>query len=178
MLTDSHIRLRALEPTDIEALYAWENLSDLWQYSCTLAPYSRRNMAQYIAGYQANPFGEGQLRLMIASAEGSEPRGLVDLYNVEVRHRRACVAILVAPEHQGRGIATSALRMLEVYCRRHLGLHQLLAAVPQGNEVSHRLFNKCGYRHIATLPQYVAGEREGTYEDTLIYNKILTSQGK
>ncbi len=176
MLSDTHIRLRALEPEDVLSLYDWENLSDLWQSSCTLAPYSRRNIMRYIESYEADPFHEGQLRLMAESVKTAEPVGLVDLYNVEARHRRACVAILIAPALQRRGLATRALALLEGYCRRHLALHQLIAAVPASNTASRRLFLKAGFTHVATMPQYIASGAEGEYTDALVFNKILTSQ--
>ena len=64
MLTDDILRLRALDSQDILTLYEWENLSELWNTSATLAPYSRRNLARYIESYDANPFASGELRLM------------------------------------------------------------------------------------------------------------------
>ena len=160
MLTDRVIKLRALEPEDALALFEWENLSDLWQSSCTLAPYSRRNILRYIEAYEADPFRDG----------------LIDLYDLEVRHRRACVAILIEPSSQRHGYASRALALLENYCRRHLGLHQLLATVPENNSASLALFNKASFTQIAILPHYIAAEREGAYLNACIFNKILTNQ--
>ena len=40
-LSDEQIRLRALEPEDLEVLYRWENDSSLWEVGNTLAPFSR-----------------------------------------------------------------------------------------------------------------------------------------
>lgn len=178
MLNDGLIKLRALEPEDALALFEWENLSDLWQSSCTLAPYSRRNILRYIEAYEADPFRDGQLRLMIESVTDHIPLGIIDLYNVEVRHRRACVAILIEPSSQRQGYAGRALALLENYCRRHLGLHQLLAAVPENNGASLALFDKAGFTQIATLPHYLAAESEGAFLDACIFNKILTNQSK
>ena len=38
MINDDIIRLRALEPEDLECLYQWENDMDLWEVSDTLTP--------------------------------------------------------------------------------------------------------------------------------------------
>lgn len=176
MLHDTEIRLRALEPDDIISLYEWENLSEFWLASATLAPYSHRNLMRYLDAYEADPFHSGQLRLMIETVTDRKPVGLVDLYNVEVRHRRADVGILIAPEYQRRGMATRALMLLSDYCRRHLGMHQLLAAVPQTNTASLALFSKAGFKTVAVLPHYIAGEQEGVYIDAVIMNKILQSR--
>lgn len=173
MLSDSKIRLRALEALDATYLYDWENLSDLWLTSATLAPYSRTNIIDYITNYRADPFGEGQLRLMIETLDDNTPSGLIDLYNVEVRHRRACIGILISPAKQRCGIALRALHIMEDYCRRHLRLHQLLAAVPVSNTPSRALFSKAGFSHAATLPQYLCGTAPDEYIDALVMYKIL-----
>ncbi|MCM1319665.1 MAG: GNAT family N-acetyltransferase [Muribaculaceae bacterium] len=173
MLSDTNIRLRALEKIDLMTLYEWENLSQYWPASATLAPYSHHNLMRYLEEYEADPYRTGQLRLMIERIDDTEPLGLVDLYNVEVRHRRACVGILIGPHQQRHGYALAALRLLEDYCRRHLTLHQLLAAVPRYNNASTGLFHKAGYQHIATLTDYLAGSREGEYQDAMIFSLIL-----
>ena len=35
------VRLRAVEPEDVEAMYRWENDPAVWRVSGTLAPFSR-----------------------------------------------------------------------------------------------------------------------------------------
>ncbi len=100
------------------------------------------------------------------------------MYNVEVRHRRACIGILIDPRMQRKGIATLALGLIAEYGRRQLGLHQLLAAAPADNIASIALFERAGYNKIATLPQYIAGEEEGEYQDAVVFHKILKTRPK
>ena len=47
-LSNDKVLLRALEPEDVELLYGWENDSDLWQVSNTIAPYSKYVLTQFI----------------------------------------------------------------------------------------------------------------------------------
>ena len=47
-LSNDKVVLRALEPEDVELLYGWENDSDLWQVSNTLAPFSKYVLTQFI----------------------------------------------------------------------------------------------------------------------------------
>ncbi len=171
MLTDDILRLRALDSQDILTLYEWENLSELWNTSATLAPYSRRNLARYIESYDANPFASGELRLMAELTASGCPVGFVDLYGVEVRHRRAYIGILIAPEYHRRGYAKRILGLLECYCRRHLQMHQLIAIVPVDNEASLSLFASCGYIQAAVLPDYICSD--GGFIDSIFYHKIL-----
>ena len=41
MLKGEYIQLRALEPSDLEVLYQWENDINIWKVSQTLAPFSK-----------------------------------------------------------------------------------------------------------------------------------------
>lgn len=171
MLCDDMLRLRALEPEDIDALYDWENLSDYWREGCTLAPYSRLNMHRYIEGYVADPFHTGELRLMAELTAEHLPVGLLDLYDVEVRHRRAFVGIIVSPVHQRKGYGTRSLRLMSQYCAAHLGLIQLLAVVPADNEASLALFRGAGYKPLVRLPSYLA--TPGGFADALLLHLPL-----
>lgn len=38
LLSNDRVRLRALEPEDLELLYRWENDPELWEVGNTLAP--------------------------------------------------------------------------------------------------------------------------------------------
>ena len=42
------IRLRALEPEDIDTLYKWENDTRIWKMSNTVAPFSRYTLRRFI----------------------------------------------------------------------------------------------------------------------------------
>ena len=41
LLSNATLTLRALEPTDLDTLYRWENDTSVWVVSDTIAPYSR-----------------------------------------------------------------------------------------------------------------------------------------
>ena len=57
--------LRALEPTDVDCLYLWENNPEMWRFGFSPAPLSRHQIWEYISTYDSNPLSAGQLRLMI-----------------------------------------------------------------------------------------------------------------
>jgi diamine N-acetyltransferase len=44
------IRLRALEPEDLEVLYEWENNDSNWIISNTLSPFSKYTLKQASCG--------------------------------------------------------------------------------------------------------------------------------
>ena len=59
------VRLRALEPEDLELLYRWENNPAWWDVGNTLAPYSRYLLKQYIAESHRDIFELKQQRFMV-----------------------------------------------------------------------------------------------------------------
>ena len=56
------LKLRALEPEDLEQLYAIENNLDDWDYSCMNAPFSHYALRDYIANQHCDLTIDQQVR--------------------------------------------------------------------------------------------------------------------
>ena len=154
MLKSDTLRLRAVEPEDLDLMYLVENDTELWPMGTASAPYSHYALKQYIAECSNDFFHDRQLRLVMEDADGVSV-GFVDLQHYDPQHHRAEVGIVVLPEQQRKGLATEALRLLAGYVSKHLGLHQLYALVPTCNEASQALFRRCGYKETATLEDWL-----------------------
>lgn len=154
MLKSDKLKLRAVEPEDLDLMYLIENDTELWPFGQASVPFSHFALKQYIAECSNDFFHDRQLRLVIETADGNSV-GFVDLQNYEPLHHRAEVGIVVVPEQQRKGLATEALRLLAGYVSTHLGIHQLYALVPEGNVASIALFRKCGYKETATLEDWL-----------------------
>ena len=63
------VRLRAMEPEDLDMLYHIENDRSLWNISATNVPYSRYALHNYIADAKNDIYIDGQLRMMIENRE-------------------------------------------------------------------------------------------------------------
>lgn len=163
------IILRAPEPDDVDTMYRLENDRSVWPCGFTRAPMSRHLISEYVGSYSADPFGQGQLRLII-ELDGVAV-GVADLYDVDALNRRAGVGIVVEEAYRGKGIAREALRKLAGYCGCELGLHQLYAVVAASNTPSRSLFTECGYRISGCLRSWVRTGR--SYGDAYIYQLML-----
>lgn len=95
-MSERQITLRALEPIDVDTLYRWENDPAVWDVGCTLAPYSRKQLWDYVDSYDGDIYSARQLRLMIALPSG-ETIGTVDLYDFDPANSRCAVGILISP---------------------------------------------------------------------------------
>ena len=109
MLSQGKVALRALEPDDLNILYRWESEADAWTSSNTVAPYSRHLLWEYLKTYDADIFKTKELRMIITN--GEEPVGTLDVFNLDMRNRRAEVGIFVDAAHRGVGVGETALQI-------------------------------------------------------------------
>lgn len=170
LLRGAHIQLRALEPEDLEFLYALENDTDIWEISGTLTPYSKKVLRDYLEKSHRDIFEVKQLRLAICAGPQS-PIGLIDLYDFDPKHLRAGLGIVISePGDRDRGYGAEAIRLLEAYAFETLGLHQLYASVGENNTRSQHLFEKLGFTRSGIRRQWW---RTATgFEDEWFYQKI------
>lgn len=171
MLSTENIVLRAVEPEDLEILYKWENIADLWMHGNTLAPYSKLVLRQYINdALTMDIYQSRQLRLMIDNKEKNETIGTIDLYDIDAHNRRAGIGILIDEAHRRNGYAFQALNLMADYAFNFLALHQLYAYIAVNNSNSLQLFAKAGYKKVGVLKQWV--QRGKVFEDVQLSQLI------
>lgn len=164
------VRLRAMEPEDLDLLYTIENDRELWSVGSTNVPYSRFALHQFMEQQTGDIYTDRQVRLMIVN-EQDDVVGMVDLMNFNPQHLRAEVGIVVRSHQRGQGHASAALKLLEQYARQSLHLHQLYAVVAEDNNASLHLFQKLGYQSEGMLRHWIC---EGsTYQDAVVMQKLL-----
>ena len=132
-LEENGIKLRAPEPEDLDCMFRFENIVDLWDISNTTGPYSRFHLKQYIEQTQNDLFTDRQLRLMIENSD-RQVVGIVDICNFDPLHSRAEVGIVIDEAQRRKGIGRQALFLLESHCFHYLGIHQLFAYVDTANK--------------------------------------------
>ena len=76
------VRLRAMEPEDLEVMYSMENDSRTWDVTNFTVPYSRFVLKQYIENSECDMFADRQLRMMIVRVEDDAVIGTIDSYRV------------------------------------------------------------------------------------------------
>ncbi len=181
-------RLRALEPEDLDRMYGWENDTEVWRVSGTVAPFSRHTLSRLIDEQRFDIYATRQLRLVIES-KGAESNGTVDslivsdqgtvgeavgaidLFEFDPQNLRAGVGIIVAPPYRRRGLAADALRTLERYAVEVLRLHQLWCSVGANNKASLALFAKAGYTECGHRREWILTP-DGAIDEVLM-QKIL-----
>jgi len=145
MLENNKIRLRAVEPSDIEILYQWENNTNIWIVGENNTPYSRFDIERYVMS-EGDIYTNKQLRLMINTANTNETVGSIDVFDYNPMHRRAGIGIIIYDtKNRHKGFASSALEIVIKYAFSELDIHMLYCNISANNTISLNLFKKAGF---------------------------------
>jgi diamine N-acetyltransferase len=143
-LKGERIYLRALEPEDLELIYAIENDESVWEVSQTQTPYSRFLIKQYLENCHKDIYEVKQLRLVIVTND-NEAVGFVDLFDFDPKNDKVGLGILILNEARGKKYGREALELLIDYVFKNLYVHQIYANVLEDNVISIKLFESLGF---------------------------------
>jgi diamine N-acetyltransferase len=170
-LKGENIYIRALEPNDLEFVYAMENDQSIWEVSNTQTPYSRFLVKQYLENAQQDIYEAKQLRLAICQDQDFPALGLIDLFDFDPKNNRAGIGIVIqGTENRKQNIGSEALELLIQYAFHHLNLHQLYANIGTENEASIALFTKFGFQKIGIKKDW--NLENGVYKDEAVFQLI------
>ena len=173
LLENENIRLRAVEPEDLDRLYVWENNTQLWDVGNTRNPYSRFVLKQYIVNSDKDIYETKQLRLMIVSIESGETVGTVDLFDFDIHNSRIALGLFVDAAFQGKGYAKESLHLVEEYVFGYLKINQLYCHISENNIPSMRLFEQEGYEKTGLLKDWI--QTSGGFENIVVFQKFRTN---
>lgn len=171
ILKDDLIFLRALEPTDLDIMYEWENDSRLWDVGNTITPYSRQQLWEYLKNYDGDIYTSHQLRLMICLNENNESIGTVDFYDFDPFNQRGAIGLLITEKYQNQGLGYRALQLTLNYALNYIGLHQCVAIVPIDNVASYHLFKKAGFDEVGILKDWLKSGQQ--YKDASLMQRMV-----
>lgn len=171
MLTGNRVRLRAVEPEDLDLMHRVENDTRLWIHGNANVPYSKYALRRYIEDSVCDIYTDRELRLVATTLEGT-PLGFMDLQHFDPRNRRAEVGVLILPECQRKGYGSEALQLLLDYAAAHLHLHQVYAIVASENEAAMQLFLKAKFKPSGTLSEWLC-RGASDYADACLLTRLL-----
>jgi diamine N-acetyltransferase len=174
-LKGKSIYLRALEPEDLEFIYAIENDEAVWEVSNTQTPYSKFLIRQYLENAHQDIYEAKQLRLAICKNTDAKVIGLIDLFDYDPRNNRAGIGIVIQNEiNRNQGFGKEALDLLIKYAFTNLNVHQLFANIGVKNESSLQLFATFGFQKIGIKKEW--NLINGNYEDEAVFQLINKHQ--
>ncbi|MBK5191639.1 MAG: GNAT family N-acetyltransferase [Flavobacteriaceae bacterium] len=169
-LRGNNVCLRALEPEDLDFIVEVENSEEFWEISATRVPYSRYLIKKYLQNSHRDIYEVKQLRLMICDLENN-PIGLIDVFDLEPKDRRAALGILIVNEtERGKGYGAEVLTLICNYCFTHLDLHQVYANVTEDNPASIKLFEKNKFEKVGVKKDWVSAG--GKFKNEILFQLI------
>jgi len=164
------IFLRALEPSDVELLYQWENDPEIWKISQTLTPYSKYTLKQFIDSAQEDIFAARQVRFMINVMHTKQTVGILDIFDIDFLNSRAGMGILIDKNFRNQKIGKEAIEVAVNYLFNTLLFHQIYCNVLSNNSISLKLFEKCGFSVIGIKKDWT--KTQHGFEDVVMLQRI------
>jgi diamine N-acetyltransferase len=177
ILNGENIRLRAVEPGDVDFIYLMENDPAIWQLGNTVVPFSRFQIEQFAIASQHDIYADKQIRLIIELKDTSHKNkriGAIDLFDFDPLHKRAGIGILIIQEEREKGYASESLDLLIRYSFEILMLHQLYCSISPENTQSIHLFKKYGFLKCGIKKEWRL--KEGKWTDEIMFQLINTQK--
>lgn len=164
-----HLKIRALEPEDIDFLFAIENDPDVWKVSETIAPVSRNTLKKFIETSYLDITQTKQMRFIITNDE-NQSIGTIDLFDYDPINRRIGIGILIDKPYRGKHLAKEALNLALSYCFNTLFVHQVFCNIQKDNTISLNLFWQLGFTIVGIKKDWYLSDNQ--WKDEVLLQKI------
>jgi|1185.fasta_scaffold27677_2 RimJ/RimL family protein N-acetyltransferase len=153
------LRMRRSVPEDAEAISAYRSVPDVGRYQGwdrTDAPFLRH---EFEAMAVRDPGDRGWVQLTLEERETGELIGDVGMSPADGEPGVLKIGYTVSPTHQGKGIATEAVRALVTYAFERLGADVVRIYADADNTASIRVAEKAGLTFIERFEGHDENER-------------------
>ena len=165
VLDSERVSLRPIEREDLQ--FIRDEKTDSRVRRSLGWPYPE-NAAQIGEYFEDTLSGGDGIHLLVVG-EG-EPAGTVSFHEISDDGRTAELGYWIAPERQGRGYATAAVRLLLAYGFEQRGFHRVEARIFERNDASRAVVEKAGFTHEGRVRE--SEFIDGAYRDVDIYGLL------
>ena len=145
MLQGKLVRLRALEPTDLENAYTWVNDHEVTQYLMVRYPWSRAQEEKYLTENSSQGSSFQDVRLAIDTLDGVHI-GMTGLHRARPEDRSAELGIMIGDKaFWSNGYGTDTMQTLLRFAFDQMNLHKVMLGVFEFNERAQACYRKCGF---------------------------------
>ena len=171
-MNEERIYVRALEPTDLEFLYKYENSFSVMQWGGQKNLYSRYDFKRFIEDSHQDITITNQKRFIVALKSDDRAIGTVDLYDYCTDNQRVCIGLIFYEESdRNMGYGKEVIRFAKQFCFQQLSIHQLYVEIEADNINSIKMFESCGFKYCGTKKDWI--QKSGAFCDIKCYQNIL-----
>ncbi len=165
MLEGKLVRLRALEPTDLERAYTWVNDREVTYFLSLRYPMSRADEERWLREASSNSFAAG-VSLAIETREGAHIGG-IGLHQVNPEDRKAALGIMIGEKaYWSNGYGTDAILTILRFAFHDMNLNRVWLHVFEYNQRAMACYRKCGFREEGRLRQHFF--KHGRFWDVIV----------
>lgn len=152
-IVTQRLTLRPFRSEDLAGFVAYRAAPEVARYQSWDTTYSLADAEEFLASQRGLAFGQPGVWLQLAVLERGSGQlcGDCAVRVTDDQPATAEIGVTVAPERQGSGVATEALRAVLDRLFSELGLHRVYAESDDRNVAVHRLLERLGFRCEARL---------------------------
>lgn len=171
-LRTGHLTIRPLARRDITEFTRYRNLPDVARFQDWPLPYTRDHAHQLVDDCERlghpTPGDWMQLAVEIDGVLAGDLAAWIDDAG-----QLAMIGYTVAPEQQGRGVATEAVRSMVPWLFDSAGVHRIAAELDPANTASARVLERCGFEFVGIARG--AASTRGSWSDDARYSLLPTT---
>ncbi|RVX46882.1 RimJ/RimL family protein N-acetyltransferase [Nonomuraea polychroma] len=171
-MSHPEVRLRRLQPTDVEAVHSWAGLPEVCRYQAwgpNSLTQTREFVAEAVAAWHEGP----QTRFAYAALYDDEVIGMGEFHIRSLQHAQGEIQYVTHPRVWGHGLGTAIGRQLLRIGFHQLRMHRIYATCDPRNAASAAILKKLGMAHEGHL-RHTAKLRDG-WRDSALFS-ILDSE--
>jgi len=171
MIYGEHMRLRAIERSDLPRFVEWLNDPDVRQGLLLHLPMSQAQEENWFENMFKRPAVEHPLVIEVHEGGDWVMIGNCGIHNIDWRCRSAEVGIFIGEKHLwNQGYGTKAMRLLLKHSFETLNLNRIALEVYETNPRAIHSYEKVGFVHEGRKRQ--AMYKEGKHFDILIMSVL------
>ena len=152
---------------DLEITHKWHNDQDLYK---TLAGNFRFVSIDAEKDWlqQKTKYSHHEINLMICLVENNRPIGLISVRDINwvSRNGQLTGISICEPSSRGKGYGSEALSLMLMHCFKDLVFNRIWAYIISDNQISLKVFKKCGFMVEGHLKQHVY--KNGEFKDLVV----------
>jgi ribosomal-protein-alanine N-acetyltransferase len=168
----SRLLLRALHPTDMEALFFLRSDEEVMRYIDRPRAQQLHDIKIFIEQANADIEERTGLTWGICFPDQNTLFGYIGYWRMQPSNYRAEVGYALHPDYQGKGFAREALEAVIDFGFNQMGLHSIEANINPDNDASRQLLLRCGFVKEAYFRQNYLFN--GQFLDSEIYSLLST----
>ncbi len=167
----SLVRLRAVEPSDAEAHFRWNQDSEMARrLDYIRLPQSRKATERWAESASLRKHSGDDFHFEVETL-GGELVGSVAAHHCDQRNGTFQIGVAIMAEHQRRGFAREAVTLLMNYYFRELRYQKAMVFVASFNEASLRLCERLRFQQEGSLRRMIY--TDGRFFDEIVFGMTV-----